>query len=161
LTDESGEDKPSEALVIAQLTRVAEDYRQLDQLIWQIPTVAITVGSGVVAASHYVNDPYVSAAALFIGGVFEVTLAIALAKDRLQQDVTAVYLERLEKESHLPHLPVTTKGMHEYLGEKHVHASSKLLRERGAFKFLLGTVVLMAIALFATCAVEVLYHIVL
>src|ERR1700733_1384351 len=99
MTESEPKKSPSESLLAAQLTRVADDYRQLDQLIWQIPTLAITVTSVVIAVSFgYVHIALVSGGLLLVGGFFDSTLAIALAKARLMEDARLHYLKLMEEE---------------------------------------------------------------
>ncbi len=49
--------KTREQLIVAQFNRVADDFRQFDQMIWQVPSVAVTLTSFIFAVSlNYVHN---------------------------------------------------------------------------------------------------------
>jgi hypothetical protein len=161
MTESEPKKSPSESLLAAQLTRAAEDYRQLDQLIWQIPTLAITVTSVVIAVSFgYVHIILVSGGVLLVGGFFDFTLAIALAKARLMEDGRLHYLKLMEAEYQITHLPVESKETLDFLPKDHKHRGLGILREQNAFVFLLATVILLSVLLFALGIGQIVYSLI-
>ena len=158
MTESEPKKSPSESLLAAQLTRVADDYRQLDQLIWQIPTLAITVTSVVIAVSFgYVHIALVSGGLLLVGGFFDSTLAIALAKARLMEDARLHYLKLMEEEYQIKHLPVETKEVENFLPKDHKHRGLGILRKQNAFVYLSASVIFLAAALFALGIGQIVY----
>jgi hypothetical protein len=139
-------DKPMETMAAAQYNRVAYDYRQFDQIIWQIPTIAITITSFMFAvAFNFVHIQVISGVVLLMGFFFDLTLAIALSKHRLMEDVRAWFLKDLETSYNLKIVPVSTAEAEIYLRTKqHKHVSHPWLRQRNAFRFLLSSILILA-----------------
>jgi hypothetical protein len=144
-------DELKKSLIVAQFTRASYDFRQYDEVIWQMPSVAITITSVVFAvAFNFVHNTIVSGVILLVGGFFDLTIAIALCKHRLMEDARAHYLKDIETEFGIKSIPVTTKEAEDYLGKSHLHVSYPWFRKRNAFKFLWSSVVLLTLALSVT-----------
>ena len=74
--------------------KLTEDYRHFDTLIWQAPSVGVTVAVGVVVAANSIGEngsqweirtEYVKASILIFGFFLLSALSIATAKYRLFQ----------------------------------------------------------------------------
>jgi len=135
-------------MAAAQYNRVAYDYRQFDQIIWQIPTVATTITSVMFAvAFNFVHIQVISGVVLLMGFYFDLTLAIALSKHRLMEDVRARFLKDLETSYGLEVVPISTAEAEDYLRKKqHKHASHPWLRRRNAFRFLLSSILILSLS---------------
>ncbi|MEM1756315.1 MAG: hypothetical protein QXT72_03875 [Candidatus Micrarchaeia archaeon] len=132
-----------ENILIAQYNRASNDYRHFDQLIWQVPSVSITITSVIFAVSFgFIRTNFiVMGLILTVGGIFDFTLLIALSKYRLMQDVRVKWMEQIEKQFDIISLPVSTKSALSFLSEiEHKHVSIGWFRRRNAFKFLFYTI---------------------
>jgi hypothetical protein len=141
-------DKPTETMAAAQYNRVAYEFRHFDQIIWQIPTVAITITSVMFAvAFNFVHIRLISGVVLLLGSFFDFSLAIALSKHRLMEDVRAWFLKDLETSSGLKVVPVLTVEAEKYLSTKqHKHVSPPWLRRQNAFHYLLWSILFLTIS---------------
>jgi len=143
--------KTREQLIVAQFNRVANDFRQFDQMIWQVPSVAVTLTSFIFAVSlNYVHNSLISGIILLMGGFFDFSLVVALNKHRLYEDVRARYLEEIEKAFNIKHLPLKAEEAENFLAEKsdHTHASFKFFRKKNAFRFLTFSILIFTVSLF-------------
>lgn len=103
--------KIREELLINQYNRASEDSRHFDQLIWQIPSVGITVTSVVFAASFgfVKTNQLIMGIVLLLGSTFQFALMVALTKYRLMQDVRAHWMETIENNFGIVPIPVSTE----------------------------------------------------
>jgi hypothetical protein len=145
MNDEDKE-KLKQNLIIAQYNRASYDFRMFDQLMWQVPSVSITITSVVFAAAFgFIRNNYmIMGVVLILGGIFDFTLLIALTKYRLMQDVRARWMEDIENELGIKNIPVYSKDAEEYLSKKHHdHKSPKWFRKRNAFRSLFYTILIL------------------
>jgi hypothetical protein len=145
MNDEDKE-KLKQNLIIAQYNRASYDFRMFDQLMWQVPSISITITSVVFAAAFgFIRNNYmIMGVVLILGGIFDFTLLIALTKYRLMQDVRAGWMEDIENELGIKNIPVTSKMAEDYLSKKdHYHPSPKWFRKRNAFRSLFYTILIL------------------
>jgi hypothetical protein len=103
---------------LAQYDRLAEDWRHLSTLIWEIPAVAIAITAGIVGVSYQFLEGVPRVGLLSIGSLFILTLAIAIAKYRLFHESRTRFLQDLEKRIGIRDFPVTSEETKEYLKDK-------------------------------------------
>jgi hypothetical protein len=135
-------------LIIAQYNRASHDYRLLDQLMWQIPTVAITITSVVFGISFGVikNNYFVMGVVLILGGIFNFTLLIAITKYRLASDVRVNWMEYLEEKMGIEHIPMKTDKALEFLEKRdYTHRTFSWLRKQSSFTWLSYTLLILFI----------------
>jgi len=142
MNDEDKE-KIMQNLIIAQYNRAAYDYRMFDQLMWQVPSVSITITSVVfaVAFGFIKNNYMIMGVVLILGGIFDFTLLIALSKYRLMQDVRINWMDHLEEEIGIENIPASTEDAIEFLSRRsHKHMTFEWFRKRNAFRALFYTI---------------------
>jgi hypothetical protein len=145
MNDEDKE-KLKQNLIIAQYNRASYDFRMFDQLMWQVPSISITITSVVFAAAFgFIRNNYmIMGVVLILGGIFDFTLLIALTKYRLMQDVRVRWMEDIENELGIKNIPVHSTMAEDYLSKKdHYHASPKWFRKRNAFRYLFYTILIL------------------
>jgi len=89
----------SKDFINTQYNRLSEDWRHFSNLIWQLPTVAITICSAIVGVVYSVlkDSPWYSKVALLIFGiVFLSMILIELLKLRLFQNMRTEHLLYIE-----------------------------------------------------------------
>jgi len=100
-TEKKGTSPPkNNDFINAQYNRLAEDWRHFNNLIWQLPTVAITICSAIigVAYSTLKDSPWYSKVGLLmIGVVFLLMILIELLKLRLFHNMRTAHLLYIEK----------------------------------------------------------------
>jgi hypothetical protein len=124
----SSKDDIKKSLIEAQYQRASSDYLQFDQMMWQLPSVAITITSFFSAVSfNFIHNQLLSGVFLILGGVFDLGVVIELTKLRIRQDVRAMFLQGLEKEYGMTVLPLRTDQAEDYLREeeKKIESSKK------------------------------------
>ena len=118
--------------------------------MWQIPSVAIAVSSGVFAVAFtYVHPLFVSGVMLLFGAFFDLTLTVALTKHRLSIDLRTAFLRRFEEKFGLEPCPVRTRDILTYLGSDYEHATHPLFRNLIAFQWMFRTLVLLVVIMVA------------
>jgi len=161
MSDEEDEEMIRKYLILHQYDRAAEDYRMYDQAIWQIPSVSMTITSVVfaVAFGFIKNNYIIMGTTLILGGMFDLTLLIALSKHRLFQDVRAHWMDKIEKEMGIGNIPTDTKEALKFLKERgHKHLSIEWFRRRKGFTWLFWTNFILTIALFAIGIYYIIYY---
>jgi hypothetical protein len=84
---------------ITQYNQCSEDWRHYDRAIWQMPTVTITIASGILAVAYrYVNEFLPRAVILFLGGLLLLSITVALVKHRVFQEQRTGFLLDIEKD---------------------------------------------------------------
>ena len=106
--------------VIAYYRELAEDKRLYDRLIWQIPTLVLTITTGIVAVAYsYVQDDAIRAVIFFLGIFWVFAMLVVTIKHQYFGMVQRKLLILIEhKYMHLP--PVqrfTRRETIEYLRE--------------------------------------------
>ena len=147
MNDEDKE-KLKQNLIIAQYNRASYDFRMFDQLMWQVPSISITITSVVFAVAFgFIRNNYmIMGVVLILGGIFDFSLLIALTKYRLMQDVRARWMEDIENELGIKNIPVHSKKAEDYLSKKdHDHKSPEWFRKRNAFRSLFYTILILFI----------------
>lgn len=84
----------------AQYNRLAEDWRHFNNLMWQLPTVAITICSAIIGVVYTVlkdSDWYSKVALLIIGALFLSMILIELLKLRLFHNMRTAHLLYIDK----------------------------------------------------------------
>jgi len=147
MNDEDKE-KIRQNLIISQYNRASYDYRMFDQLMWQVPSISITITSVVfaVAFGFIKNNYMIMGLVLILGGIFDFTLLIALSKYRLMQDVRINWMDHLEKEIGIENIPASSKDAIEFLSRRdHKHKTFGWFRTRNAFRALFFTIFILFI----------------
>jgi len=142
MNDEDKE-KIRQNLIISQYNRASYDFRMFDQLMWQVPSISITITSVVfaVAFGFIKNNHMIMGVVLILGGIFDFTLLIALSKYRLMQDVRINWMDQLEKEIGIENIPASTEKSIEFLSRRdHKHKTFGWFRRRNAFRSLFYTI---------------------
>ena len=84
---------------IAQYNQCSEDWRHYDNAIWQMPTVAITIASAILAVAYqYVQELLPRTVILFFGGLILLSITVELIKHRLFHDQRTEFLSETEKD---------------------------------------------------------------
>ena len=78
-SDEDTKNEPNEAR-IKQYERLTEDWRFQHRLIWEIPTVGVTIMAGILAVSYTQLHMWPRFILLSIGAILLFGLAIAVVK---------------------------------------------------------------------------------
>jgi hypothetical protein len=81
---------------LAQYHRLAEDWRHISNLIWQMPSLAIALMAAILGVSYQFLGPFPRALLLAVGSIFLFSLSVAVAKHRLFHESTAVFMRELE-----------------------------------------------------------------
>lgn len=69
---------------ISQYEQSREDWRHFNDSIWQLPSIAVAIASGILALSYeYVKTPGPRSVILFFGFLICLAFVIALIKHRL------------------------------------------------------------------------------
>lgn len=146
-------------LLVAQYTQAAYDRRYYDQAAWQIPSIALTVTSVVIAvAFNFVHIAFISGIFLLFGALFNFALLVVFTKHRLSIDVRTKFLSDIEKEYELNFFPWSTHsrknnegktvpGMNEYLGENYGHVVPLFFRNRRAFNWIFYSLLSLSVML--------------
>jgi hypothetical protein len=112
-----------------QYERCAEDWRLHQNLIWQIPSVAIAIIGGILTVSYSFLNGIPRAILLGIGSVLIFALTTALAKHRLGAQARSQFLLDLETETfRVKQIPTTTKDIKEYLKDRPLTDDHRLFR---------------------------------
>lgn len=121
--------------MLTQYSRFAEDWRHISSLIWQLPSAAIAIMTGIIGVSFQFLDGLPRILLLGIGALFIFSLCIALAKHRLFHESRSVFMRDLENELRVTKFPTEGKETKYYLNAKAkskdltVLSSDKKLRE--------------------------------
>jgi hypothetical protein len=105
-TDKDAE--PSDAR-IKQYERLTEDWRFQHKLIWEIPTVGVTIMTGILAVSYTQLNTWPRFILLSVGAILLFGLAIAVVKHRFGADYRSQYIEEFESKLGIPVFPLSTK----------------------------------------------------
>ena len=82
---------------VFQYNRLSEDWRQFNNLVWGIPTIAVAIMGGIVVAAYQpelVGWPHF--AVLLVGSIFLLVLMLEVAKKRLHMTVISYILKELQ-----------------------------------------------------------------
>ena len=84
---------------ITQYNQCSEDWRHYDKAIWQMPTVAITIASAILAVAYqYVQELLPRAFILLLGGLLLLSITVALIKHRLFHEQRTEFLSDTEND---------------------------------------------------------------
>jgi hypothetical protein len=148
--DEEKLERFKQDLILAQYYRASYDYRLLDQLMWQIPSVAITVSSVVFGISFgVIKDNYlIMGVVLILGGIINFSLLVAITKYRLAEDVRVNWMEYLEEKWGIEHIPMKTGDVIKFLEERgYTHRTFSWLRKQSSFTWLSYTLLILIISI--------------
>ena len=82
---------------IAQYNQCSEDWRHYNAIIWQIPSVAITIAAAILAVAYqYIQELLPRTVILFFGGFILSSLTVALIKHRLFHNQRTEFLYQTE-----------------------------------------------------------------
>jgi hypothetical protein len=103
-------------IVQAQYDRLAQDWRQVHNIIWGIPTIAITIITGIILAAYQPPlEGWPRIIALGMGSIFLFALTVEIIKKRLLMNAISARLHHLENKSRLDPFPNSTEGLLEEL----------------------------------------------
>ena len=83
--------------ITSQYEKLGNDWRAVNQIIWQIPTAAIAITTGIIIAAYQqylVGLPRIFI--LIIGSLLLFSLAIESVKKRLHMDAIGVTIDQIE-----------------------------------------------------------------
>jgi hypothetical protein len=107
-SDKGTKDGPGEAS-IKQYERLTEDWRFQHRLIWEIPTIGVTIMAGILAVSYTQLHTWPRFILLSVGALLLFGLAIAVVKHRFGADYRSQYIEESESRLGIPVYPLSTK----------------------------------------------------
>lgn len=81
---------------IEQYKQHAEDWRHLNNIIWQIPSLTVTVGAILIAGSYQLSDNIARGIILLLGTILSFSLLVALVKHRYFHNKRTELLESIE-----------------------------------------------------------------
>lgn len=96
-----------------QYSRLAEDWRHLNSLLWQIPAVAVSIMGGIVVAASGIEG-WLRIGVLGTGSIFLFALGLEVIKKRLLMSVTSIKLAELERRYGLKAFPSSTPDLLKY-----------------------------------------------
>jgi hypothetical protein len=102
---------------LAQYNRFAEDWRHVSSLIWQIPSIAIAIMTGIIGVSFQFLDGVPRIVLLGIGAFFLLAICVALAKHRLFHESRSVFMRDLERNFGITVFPTEGKQTKNYLNK--------------------------------------------
>jgi uncharacterized membrane protein len=94
---------------LKQFERLTEDWRLQHRLIWEIPTVGITIMAGILVVSYAQLQTWPRFILLSLGALLLFGLAIAVVKHRFGADYRSQYIQEIESELGIPVFPLPTK----------------------------------------------------
>ena len=145
-------------LLLRQYERLAEDWRHLNTLAWQIPTATLTVTSIVFAVSYGYLVGLARIAMLALGLLFSVSFIVLLVKTRFLMDVRSEFMKMLEEDLGLKKVPLTTGESVVFLKERKAGTKGvclSTLYRISAFKAMLYTLYALAVAQLCIIAYEI------
>jgi hypothetical protein len=102
---------PDNAIEI-QYNKLSEDWRQLNSMLWGIPSVAISIMAGIVVVSYQLELGWPRFVTLVVGSIFLFALTLEVLKKAL---FMTVIIDRL---NNLQRYGLKLKGMEEGLGKE-------------------------------------------
>jgi len=107
---ESPKSTPDSQFIMAQYEEVYKSFHRHDNLIWQIPSVAVAINSGIlIVGLRYFGRQPVFSILMVIAIVFTLALLYATIKHRYFSRIEERTLRAIEKECNLKLIQRTTK----------------------------------------------------
>jgi hypothetical protein len=89
-----------------QYDRLCQDWRQVHNIMWAIPTLAVTIITGIIFAAYQLEDiPRITA--LGLGSILLFALTVEIIKKRLLMNAISARIYQMEKNP----FPFDTKGL--------------------------------------------------
>ena len=79
-----------------QYDRLSQDWRQIHNVIWGIPAVAISIITGVIIAAYNVQG-WPRILVLGLGSIFLFSMTVEIVKKRLTMDAMSARMQRIER----------------------------------------------------------------
>ena len=96
--------------VDTQYNRFAEDWRHVNTIIWQLPSIAISIMGGIVAVAYNFLEGWPRIMLLSTGSLFMFVLTIVVARQIVFANTRLRFLQYLEYKFHVIIFPT---GLHE------------------------------------------------
>ena len=141
---------------ITQYNQCSEDWRHYDRAIWQMPTVAITIASAILAVAYqYVEELLPRAFILLLGGLLLLSITVALMKHRLFHDQRTEFLSDTERDwVDSDKVRRTIKRKTEEIQQLPWYRTYRKLK---AYKWLFSTMIVATLVLFGLSALSFYY----
>jgi hypothetical protein len=95
----------AEDVVLTQYEQTYNSLRNHDNLLWQTPSVAAAINSGILlVAFRFITDPFVRSGLIFVGVLLTMSLALALVKHRYFMKIETESLEKIENNVDTKHI---------------------------------------------------------
>ena len=105
-------------VALKQSERFAADLRFQHKLIWEIPSVAVTIMAGIILVSFSTLSELPQIGLLCIGIALQFGLLVAVAKHRFTADARTEFMNELEKILGTKSFPMKTVDTKRYLEER-------------------------------------------
>jgi len=95
-----------------QYDRLTEDWRQIHNVIWGIPSIAVSIIAGVIIVAYNLEG-WPRIALLSLGSIFLFSMTVEIVKKRLTMDAISARMQRIERRSRLTigPFPSKTRGL--------------------------------------------------
>ena len=95
-----------------QYERLGQDWRQVHNILWGIPSIAISIITGIVVAAY---QPYMEGwpriLVLTVGSIFLFSITVEVIKKRVLMNAISARLAKLEKSNGIEPFPTSTPGL--------------------------------------------------
>jgi hypothetical protein len=95
----------------AQYDKLAQDWRHINTMIWAVPTVAISIMTGILIGTYGHLNGLPRVLSLGLGSLLLFALTIELVKKRLLMNAISASLHDLEAKLKLTPFPYSTPGL--------------------------------------------------
>lgn len=99
-----------------QYNRLTEDWRQIHNVIWGIPSIAVSIIAGVIIVAYNLEG-WPRVVVLGLGSIFLFSMTVEIVKKRLTMDAISARMQRIEMKSKLTVGPFPS-GTHELIREQ-------------------------------------------
>ena len=113
--NENSDNNNTPDLLKAQYEKLANDWRGINQIIWEIPTAAITITSGIIIGAYHFLSGLPRIITLIIGSLLLISLTIESVKKRLLMDAIGLTLNKIEKDHTIIESPFSDSDPLDYI----------------------------------------------
>jgi hypothetical protein len=105
--DQSKGDENSNSRFSAELqyNRFSEDWRHVNTILWQLPSIAVSIMAGIVAVAYQILGDWPRILLLSAGSLFMFVLAIAIVRQIVFANTRLRFLQYLEYKSNTKKFP--------------------------------------------------------
>ena len=92
------DEKPSFDSLKTQYDKLSEDWRQFNNILWGIPSVAVSIMAGIIVVAYQPQlEGWPRFITLSIGSLFLFALTLEVSKKRLHMNIVEVKLKNLQE----------------------------------------------------------------